>query len=459
MSIDTSQPDSRPTNFRWVVFFLGCSTSWMLYLHRYTFAVIKPKLKEEWQLDNVELGLLDSAFSIFYMAFQVPSGILADLLGAHYFLAGIVVLWSLALGLHAWAPGLATLRLARAAFGTFQAGAYATLSRVTQNWFPSSVRTSAQGWIGVFSGRMGAACSNLIVATFLIGILGMDWQTALMIIMTMGIALGVVLGVLLRDSPRNHPLVNAAEADLIEERPPRQEPKGPESIEDHPPVSVKPLSLPEMFRRMRPRSVANLLCLNMQSTLSTIADSIYSTWIPMFLVQVHQLDYKEMGIYSSLPLFGGACGGAVGGMLNDALIRGTGNRRWSRTAVGLTGKVLAGITLLVALIYGYDRPHLFCGMLFLVKFFGDWSLSTGWGTVTDIGGRNSATVFSFNNAVASGIAIPFPPIYGYLSERYSWYLVFQVVAGIYILCGLTWLLINCTIPLVSEDSPGGEQTP
>ena len=36
----------------------------------------------------------------------------------------------------------------------------------------------------------------------------------------------------------------------------------------------------------------------------------------------------------------------------------------------------------------------------LVKFFGDWSLATSWGVVTDIGGRATASVFAFNNAVA-----------------------------------------------------------
>ena len=49
----------RPTNVRWIVFALGCGTSSLLYLHRYAFALIKPKLVEEWDLTNTELGVLD----------------------------------------------------------------------------------------------------------------------------------------------------------------------------------------------------------------------------------------------------------------------------------------------------------------------------------------------------------------------------------------------------------------
>ena len=149
----------------------------------------------------------------------------------------------------------------------------------------------------------------------------------------------------------------------------------------------------------------------------------------------------------------------AGGFLNDYLIRRTGNRRWVRSGVGLAGKGLAGITLFVALYYYYDQPYAFCKMLLFAKFFSDASLATGWGTITDIGGKMSATVFGYNNAVAAGLAIPAPIVYGYVAKHHGWYAVFVIVASIYLICGLSWLLINCTIPLVSEDSPGKEQIP
>jgi hypothetical protein len=37
-------PSDKPTGVRWVVFGQACGTSWLLYLHRYTFALIKPEL-------------------------------------------------------------------------------------------------------------------------------------------------------------------------------------------------------------------------------------------------------------------------------------------------------------------------------------------------------------------------------------------------------------------------------
>jgi MFS family permease len=80
--------------------------------------------------------------------------------------------------------------------------------------------------------------------------------------------------------------------------------------------------------------------------------------------------------------------------------------------------------------------------------FGDWSLATSWGVVTDIGGRATATVFAFNNTVAGIALIVTPALFGYLAKEYGWYYVFVTVAVTYLLCALSWLAIDCTIPLI-----------
>jgi len=437
----------RPTRFRWVVFFLGCATSWMLYLHRYAFGLIKPKLQDELQLSNTELGLLDSAFFLFYTWCQVPSGILMDLWGAHLFLGLSIIVWSVAMALHAGVTSVNALWYVRAGFGASQAGAYAGLARITRTWFPESVRTTAQGWIGIFSGRMGGACANLLFATLLIGILHLAWQEAVYVISSAGILLGISFLLLFRNSPWRHPFVNSAEARLI---------TGTDSDitsaadgEASPPKRKLPVR--ELLRRMSPRSILNLFALSNQAMLSTLADAIYVSWIPFYLNDVHSLNYKAMGIYSALPLIGGALGGAFGGWLNDFVIRRSGNRRWSRSGVGFVGKGLAGTVLLFAVTVYYHDPYTFCGLLFLVKFFSDWSLPASWGTVTDISGPASATVFSINNFLASSGAIIGPALYGYQSDHYGWPAVFGTVCGVYFLCAVSWLLVNCTIPLVGEE--------
>ena len=443
----------QPTRIRWLIFLLAGGTSWFLYLHRYTFALIKPRLQDELGLSSTQLGYMDSFFSITYAGLQFPAGLLADSIGVHWLLGGLILLWSVAMALHAWAPGIQTLYLSRLLFGAGQSGAYALLSRLTRIWFPASVRTTVQGWVGVFSGRFGGLCANIMFATLLVGIIGLDWRIAIYLLAGAGILHGIAFLCVYRETPRDHPWLNKAEVLLIE---------GVENRNSEQAGADTSITFRTLFGMMRIPAMMNLMMVVAMTITSTIADQIYSHWIPLFLSSEHGLNFKEMGIYSALPLLGGACGGAIGGFLTDRLIRQMGNRRWARSLIGAAGKAAAGITLAVALLGFYDNPYVFCGLLFLVKFFADISLATSWGTITDIGGVATASVFAFNNSVASLVGGAFSPIYGLIADSlYGWKLVFTIACASYFLCAFCWLFVNCTIPVLtpSERSSNTDRTP
>ncbi len=434
-------PDSsgKPTRIRWLVFSLSFGTSWLLYLHRYAFGFIMPSLKEEWNLGKDELGLIDSAFSLSYAVFQFPIGIATDALGVRFILPILIVIWCIGLALQAWVPGVFGLKMARATFGLGQSAVFANVNRMSQSWFPFSIRTTLQGLVGVLAGRLGGMSAALIFGYLLLGVFGLDWRMAVYLLAGIGIVHAILIRVLYRNSPQGHPQVNAAELALFESEP------GAVAVDG----KAAKMTVRQMFRGLKPRAVVNLAALNVASILSTIADSIYSSWIPLFVFEVYQMDYKGMGVMSALPLAGGALGGFIGGALNDWIIRKTGNRRWTRSGVAFAGKGMAAVLIFIALIW-YDSPMIFCGILFFVKLFGDWSLTTSWGVITDIGGRATASVFAFNNSVAAVGAVLAPIIFGFIAEYSGWHTVFVVAGGVYILCAVTWLVVNCTIPMIEE---------
>src|SRR5262249_3920702 len=162
-------------------------------------------------------------------------------------------------------------------------------------------------------------CSSLILATLLMGLCGLDWRTALLILAVPGLVLAAACWLLVRGSPREHSGTNLAEQALIDG------------------------GMPAVVSGQRPRlqlGGAGLLSLGMMlvyAFASTFQDQLYVYWIPYFLVEGRGLSATQMGLFTTLPLLGGAVGGILGGMLNDWLIRVTGNRRWSRTGVGFTG--------------------------------------------------------------------------------------------------------------------------
>lgn len=426
-----------PTNQRWVVFALACSTSFFLYLHRYTWTVIRPELQEEYGFNNTQL---ESIFSVFYFSYaigQIPSGIICDFFGAHIFLSIILLVWAVSLPCLGLTGNIYALSGIRVLFGAGQAGCYPALGKVTRVWFPSRYRTFVQGWVASFFGRGGGAVSSIIMATFLMGTLGLGWRTALVILSAAGVLFAFVFFFLYRNTPEENAWANEAEADLIREG--RAAPKdGPRIIS---------------FRQVLAHG--SLRVLVFQQFMNAGADIVYTSVIGSYFYSTYGVTIAEMGILASLPLWGGAIGGIVGGFLNDLLVKRLG-LRWGRRVVGVAGKTIAAGVLLVAVI---QTSAVAAGIgLMIVKFFSDWTQPTVWGACTDMGGRYSATIFSINNTSGNVGALVMPIINGLLLDFFSrteiidgseqtvtnFVPMFLLVAAMYVGCGLCWLAIDVT---------------
>jgi sugar phosphate permease len=434
---DPLSPSVRPANVRWLIFALACATSWLLYLHRYAWGVIRPALKAELpELTDTDLSWLDAMFMLSYGLGQVPGGMAGDAIGPRIVLSLLILLWSGCLACLALGQTFLQLAGIRAAFGLAQAGAYPCLSQVTRQWFPLGVRTTVQGLVASLSGRAGGACASLVVAWLLMGVLGMSWRLALVQLAGLGLVLAGAFWLVFRDNPLEHPWSNAAEADLI-------------------------AGGPATAGRTRARvhldaaSIPTLAALLLYAFAATFADMLYVFWIPQFLVEGKGLTPAAMGLFAGLPLWGGALGGAVGGMLNDLAIRLTGSRQIGRSAVAFTGKLLAGV--LIALSVAVADGRLVMVVLFACKFFADWGLSTQWGVITDVGGPAAGTVFGGVNTVGGAAAFVASPVMAWLKQGYGWEGLFFTVAGVYVLAALCWLVIDSRCRMWREDIAESER--
>ena len=164
---------------------------------------------------NLRWFWMDGLFALSYGVGQVPSGMLCDWFGARLLLGGSVLLWSLALAGVVVATGVVSMGLARLAFGVAQASCYPVLGKVSKNWFPLDRRPAAQALIATFCGRGGGAAAFLLIGMVLLGELGMPWRSAVLLLSAVGIAAGMLFLLLFRNTPREHPWANQAEADLV----------------------------------------------------------------------------------------------------------------------------------------------------------------------------------------------------------------------------------------------------
>ena len=193
-----------PTRVRWLVFLLASATSWLLYLHRYAWGVIRPGVKAEFGFSDVELGWLDSTFNAAYGLFQVPTGLLGDLFGPALVLPVILLAWSCTVAATGIAAGFWSFAAVRAVFGALQAGAYPNLNKVTRNWFPPAIRTTVQGFVASLAGRAGGASSSLVVGTLLLGKLGLGWRLSMLCVAGLGVLLAGAFQLFYRDHPAEH---------------------------------------------------------------------------------------------------------------------------------------------------------------------------------------------------------------------------------------------------------------
>ena len=436
----------RPTRIRWLVLSLAAGTSLMLYVHRYTWAIIRPELAREYGFTNTQLEQIFTFFNFSYAVGQIPGGIICDFFGARFFLGSIIVGWSLSLVLFALVGSFWTFCIARLIFGATQAGAYPSLSSVSRHWFPLSQRTTMQGFVASFAGRAGGALAPIIMATVLMGYMNLPWRTALIIMASGGLFLGAAFVYLYRNSPYHDQRVNEAEKDLFRD----------DSLSEKSKKKVL-----NFKAAIKSRSLSIMVFAQLSNAG---ADIVYTSVLGSFFLS-KEISWEELGIYASLPLFGGAFGGFAGGFLNDWVMKITGSRKWGRRIMGSTGKVIAAIFVFVA-IAQTNVAFLAIG-LFVVKFFSDWSQPTVWGTCTDIGGPYSATVFSIVNTAGNvGAIIVSLFVLGPLLDSYTtieiingesktvtdYFPMFVMVAGLYLVTAVCWLCIDCTKQVDPENA-------
>ena len=432
---------------RWLVFGLACATSFLLYLHRYSWNIIGPKLQSEFSLTNTQTAFLFSLFYYTYASGQIPSGIVADRFGPHRFLAATVAIWSAAMAGMAYTGNLLLLGFWRLLFGAAQAGCYPSLTNISHAWFPSQMRTTLQGWVATTFGRAGGAMSPIILGTLLMGFCGFEWQLALTLIAGVGIIHCFVFYLTFRDSPHDDPRVNDAERELLTQ--------GTTTVSaTQPKQSVLPLK-----KAIRNRS---LKWFTVQQFMDAGSDVVFVGLIGTYFLMAHEFDISKTGWLASLPLWGGALGGILGGWLNDTFIRRTGNRRWTRSIVGFLGKVI-GCGMLVLVVMQSDGVTA-AWLLMAAKFFSDWSQPTTWGTCTDLGGRFSATVFSIINTAGTIGGIVMPIVFGVVLDMFTttsivdgsevsltnWNPLFALLSAMYLVSGACWLMVNCTDRIHNE---------
>jgi len=406
---------------RYTVLAVICSLSVVSYLDRVCISKSAPYIMADLGLTKVQMGLVFSAFTLAYAAFEVPSGWLGDMIGPRKVITRIVVWWSVFTTLTGLVNHLGSMIAVRFLFGAGEAGTYPNSSKILSRWMPRSERGFAQGMMWM-CGRMGGAFAPPLVAFMLLRV---HWRTTFWIFGAVGILWAVFFWFWFRDTPQEKPGVNPAELGIIRTGLP-----------------------PAMAGQARPRAPwlrliksGNLWAICWMYFCMSYGWYFYITWLPTYL-ESRGLSLVQSGILGGMPLFFGAIGCILGGVLTDYVVKKTGTLK-NRRYIGASGFLLGSVCMLASVAVA--DPIWSMVVISMASFFGDITMGSSWAVCLDVGHEFAGTVSGCMNTWGNlGGAIA-NVVTGFLVEYFGgWNLPIIVSGSIFFLGALLWLKIDPT---------------
>jgi sugar phosphate permease len=395
------------------------------YMDRVVMSAAVPSIQKEFGFSLVTMGLIVSAFRWAYALFQIPGGWLGDWIGPRRAFSAIVLWWSVFTSMTAVAWGAASMATIRFLFGIGEAGAFPIATRSLSRWVLPSERGFVQGLTHAGS-RLGGALTPPLVVFLLIRY---GWRAPFVSFGVLGVLWAAAWFWYYRDSPEEHPSVNAAERDLIRQSlgaaPKRAGGRG---------IPWKRiLASPQMW----------LICA-MYFCYAYSMD-FYLTWFPKYLNAARGLSLEKMGMYASVPLIAGTLGDLFGGWLSDVFVKRSGKLARSRRIVAIFGFALAAVTVWPA----YRSASAVACVLFsgLVMFGLEATVGVSWALTLDMGGIFAGSVSSVMNTFGNIGGALASALVAYQAQVYGWHVPFVIIGVLSVTGALLFMKINAEKPI------------
>jgi len=289
------------------------------------------------------------------------------------------------------------------------------------------------------SARWGGAFTPLlVVAAFHF----MSWRFAFTFFGALGVVWAVLFFRWFRDSPRDHPHVNAAERELL---------TGNEvNLASHARVP---------WRRLVGSPAVWLLW--GQYFFMSYAWYFYITWLPTYLQEGRGVSAKYAALLAGMPLFFGGIGCMVAGFLTGWLVRRGLSMTFVRRLLGTVG--CAGASGLLLWSVYIQNPVLAMLAMGMSSFCNDLMMPGSWGACMDVGGRFAGTLSGSMNMMGNFGGMAGPWVMGHILQGTggNWEITFWLSSAACFLGALCWLFVDPVTPLegAKDAVPGPAPAP
>jgi MFS transporter, ACS family, D-galactonate transporter len=364
-----TDPASPRTRVRWKIFLLVLTLVTVNYIDRASLSVAMPLIAKEFSLDPAAQGVILSSFFWTYALLQIPGGMLADRFKPRVVIAASTVFWGAFQVLACVCTSGFALLLTRLGLGAAEAPIYPAGGKLNALWMPPAER--GRGATLLDGGApLGAGLGALIVSWLIVGF--GSWRLAFLTAGAGTMLAGVAAWHYIRNSPREHPGTNEAEAAYIEKAHLLEHQQEPAILTGRPIDFFRYRSIWAMF--------FGWMCFN------AVFYGLL-TWMPNYLNKTHGFNLEKMGGATFLVFFSGFVGEITGGWIADRWkATGAPTNRVMRTLFGVAS-VLATVSLFSLSYPG--NPRAAVALLACTLFFLRWC-GLYWCLPSLLGTRNWA---------------------------------------------------------------------
>ena len=448
-SVSRPAPAPGPTSVRFAVLGALASAAIGAYVVRVCISPAGSTIREDLGFSDVQMGYILGGFFVGYMWFQFPAAWLGNWLGPRAALAMFSLLWSAGTLASAWSHTFTALWWSRIAIGVAQAGLFAVTIKALSDWFPPSRRGMASAVIAGCMSVGAVLASGLTVR--LLGPLG--WRGTFEAYAFGGILWSVAFYLWFRDTPEEHPGVNAEECRWIRGGLVAETAAPPELADpvldagaigqgETTPASPEPAGLAVVVMML---ATASMWALCAQAFFRAFGYAFFITWFPAYLERSYHVEIDSAGDLTMAPLVGVVLGSFLGGYLVDAILVKTGSKRLSRSGVAVVALGLCALSTLAAILVRDVRAAV--AIISVGSLFSGLGGPTTWAATMDISGKHTAIGFSLMNMSGNLGAIVCPIVVGYLIAHLtrsgeSWDAVLYLFAANYLAAAICWLLLD-----------------
>lgn len=428
---------------RWVVLAIIIFASFVAYVLRTNLSIVGETMMQDLGMNELQLGMVFSAFAAGYALFQFPGGIIGDRWGPRFTITAIATAWALLTVVTAFIPGsdvlsvgaiVLTLVVVRFLVGVVHAPFFpVTIGGTIASWFPVRQWGLPNGLSSTGLTLGAAATAPLVV--WLMETWG--WRGALLITAPAGLIVAAVYRWYVTDDPGEHPHIGDEELSLIRS--------------DRPPADAGDArGAWKLALKNR-----NVLLLTLSYFCMNYVFYLFFNWFFFYLVDVKAFSAADAGFLTAALWVLGAVGATAGGFTCDILVRRLGIRNGPR-ALTVTGLVLSAIFLYV----GAVSENVTVAVTALCICFGCNQLTEApiWVATMAVSGKHAQVATGVLNTggnltgIVGGMLVPATAL------QFGWPVAIVTGSLFAVVGALLWLFIRADEPMIESSDPAGSSS-